>query len=119
VSGEAGRLAYYMLWSRGAANTTKKISKIPIFRFRGSADLIARVEEGKVGMFSGRGPSAALRMTPLEGSIFNHFREVVSRRAGIIRLIGLCMEKGRPKWAMAVGDFRHKRASRSNSLGAF
>jgi len=60
-----------MLCVMGVPNTTKKISKIPIFRFRGSADLIARVEEGKVGMFSGRGPSAALRMTPLEGSIFD------------------------------------------------
>jgi len=48
-----------MLCVMGVPNTTKKISKIPIFGVRGSADLIARVEEGKVGMFSGRGPSAA------------------------------------------------------------
>ena len=50
-------------------NTTKKISKIPILRIGSDADLID----------------------------FNRFGEVVSQRAGIIRLIELCMEKGRPK----------------------
>jgi hypothetical protein len=53
-------------------------------------------------MFSGRGPSAAPfgcaqddgwnGMTPLEGSIFNRFDKVVSRRAGIIRLIDLSVD---------------------------
>jgi hypothetical protein len=33
-------------------------------------------------------------MTPLEGSIFNRFGEVVSRRAGTIRLIDLALEEG-------------------------
>ena len=42
-------------------------------------------------MFSGRGPSAApfgcAQDDPFRGSIFNRFGKVVSRRAGIIRLI--------------------------------
>ena len=48
-----GRQAYYMLCVMGVPNTTKKISKIPIFGVRGDAVLIENRWEGEKGVISG------------------------------------------------------------------